>query len=385
MHPFPWRAGARAQALACLALSGALSCMTQAQAQSSYAANELLPATRGYLVTVEGFDATGRAVGLSNVNMGLKYDILVGFHIKYDYIDVEWPPSTAATRPVKFSPSTFQPERINSAGMSAGIDLTSTSPSRWTVIDRQGKVIQRLENAFRIADINERGWAVGIADLPSVGKVPALWRDGTMVRLPLGDHTEGEPVALNDAGQVVGRLERYEGRYPSSVPVRWSDGQIDWIGPRNAPPPPDTDPVFFSAVGTTAVGIANDGTVLFRVDEDNGTGQRASRTYLRRPDGTTFQPLAPEGHPLYLEEMNARGDAVGLKTGGGTQTPVIRKADGSLIDLVQWAKSGKVRLPSGAGTPTRCRALNNEGFVLCQTKAWGFFGSTYKEFRFSPQ
>src|SRR5262249_37453405 len=75
--------------------------------------------------------------------------------------------------------------------------------------------------------INATGQVVG-----SAHGIPFLWQDGRMTALGANGYAYGNPVAINDAGQIVGSLAVYFSAPPYSYISAglWHDGPPNYLG-----------------------------------------------------------------------------------------------------------------------------------------------------------
>lgn len=122
--------------------------------------------------------------------------------------------------------------------------------------------------------VNNNGQAVGYSTLsPSVdpsGAVHAfLWQNGVMSRLHEGGYSSSYAIAINDAGEIVGKADRRA--------VYWNNGQLTDLN-RHAPA---ADNVEF----TKAVDISSKGAIIVLGDVINSGGDPAN--YVLIPLDTT--------------------------------------------------------------------------------------------------
>jgi hypothetical protein len=341
-----WR-GLAAAALAACAASSAL-------AQSSYGVTELKPFFLGDSARGLALSSTGAVVGFANVLTGYKFEVYSGIVGDYAMSGVLWPWNTASTQAAVRVSRDFTPLDINASGVMLTSASTLWQNGKATPLNTGGTWSQNL----RTNAMNASNDVAGAVASPYLQ--PAWWQSSGKVlkMLPLPPQADqGQATDINDAGQLVGQVL---GLNQVQFAVRWTGGQVDWVGQ------PYTD----------ALAINNSGWILQATGAPTVGSQTPPTMYaLVKPDGTQVPLLDPSGARIIARNLNNRGDVVGLAADGRV---IVRKQDGSIIDLKQLQATGKIKLPTGL-TLSSCDHINDQGVLLCTSNGKGL-----RSFRLRP-
>lgn len=349
--PWPVRSGPR---LWLGALTAALSVVLSpaASAQSSYDVTELKPFFLGSSAQGLGLSPKGDVVGLANVLQGYKFVLGDGIVGNYESSGVIWPMSTARTQAPTRVSRDFTPLDINAAGVMV---TTSGLYQGGKSLPLEGSLWGYFPRAYAI---NAQGHVAGTFSIGGGYSLPALWVNRSLIQLPKPAGAQWASAAdLNDNSQVAGST--YDEQTQVVRAVRWTARQIDWVGEANS----------------KGIALNNLGQMLISIATANGNSLPSESAAVVQPDGSVLPVLAPTGGQVRGIDINNQGDVLGRSSAG----PFIRKADGTVIDLVQLAAQGKIKLPSGMDLRS-CSRLNDQGVLICS----GFIGSKPATVRLRP-
>ncbi|SDD96930.1 hypothetical protein [Glycomyces harbinensis] len=131
----------------------------------------------------------------------------------------------------------------------------------------------------QIADVNSSGDGAGYGFLGEGGAVPYAWRDGALVELANAD--SGQANGINEHGDIVGTVAKWDGEAESELPVIWPAGETEPV----ALPLPE------GAGRAGASEIGDDGVVVG--DYENAEGVPVP--YMWDADGKGSHLPMPEG------------------------------------------------------------------------------------------
>lgn len=140
------------------------------------------------------------------------------------------------------------------------------------------------------AGLNDRGDAVGYAELPSGGVHAYLWRAGVLTDLGTLGGERSLAWAVNNRGEVVGTSQVASGAFH---PFRWRDGVMTDLGT-------------LDGLEGTATGINDQGEII---------GQAGNRAFRWRA-GVLSELRGPHGGPVRVTNINEHGTVLGIETIG---------------------------------------------------------------------
>lgn len=351
-HPLPLRRSVRA-ALLCATAGLAWSQPSLAQNYSHVELGTYAPAvpdpSHGEGGPLQGdptaLGANGDVLGVALVRSGTTFDYeRFKFVPAYKRVVLRWPGTvTGLVTPVALS-STVIPLYANSAGNWAGYIPASTlgqRGDRGTQFGRDKAAVQIGSKAtvlsygltgrnFEVRGINGKNWVLGTAFVESFTSTiyikGVVWKNGSFTELEHRGAGYTYPVAINDNGDVVGRLQTNE--LYTSGPLKgtlkqihqqatlWVNNKVAWQGPENS----------------EALSVNAAGDVLWRtLNPEEGW-----RYYLRSQG--VDQPVPMAGR------LSSRKTIVGCLWDGITSKHAVWR-EGSVIDLDQGMQSQGVPLP----------------------------------------
>jgi probable HAF family extracellular repeat protein len=192
-------------------------------------------------------------------------------------------------------------------------------------------------------DLNERGVAVGV---PEFGPLPFTWRPGEAPRpLALPDGADGGfPIALNDRGDVAGRVT-VPGPAPATRVVRWRDGRPRDLGDLGG------------GEATIPDMAAGGGSPINRRGDVVGASSTASgdhHAFLWR-DGHMTDLGTLGGPSSWATAVNDSGQVVGASLTAEGEAHAFAWQDGRMVDLTALA---------GGGQHTDVTDINDRGQVV---------------------
>jgi hypothetical protein len=189
-----------------------------------------------------------------------------------------------------------------------------------------------------LADVNSSGTAVGWS-FETDGPIPYVYSDDQLTRLP-GQH--GQPVAINDAGTIIGNDAE-------NSALVWSSATAE----------PTSLPLPEGATSATATDIDEDGTIVGNVDN--------ARPYVWLADGTHRElplPALDDGQATTGRVFTVRnGWATGwASTGDEAASGQPGAAAGDTVPLRWNLRTGETRTVADfAGAPD---AVNAQGWMV---------------------
>ena len=239
-------------------------------------------------------------------------------------------------------------EAVNNSGDAVGCSANGTGlywhDGTVTYLTRPGRTVC-------LYAINDAGQIAGASATPNGSEQAFVWEDGRFTDLGAPTDRASAPIAINNRGQVLGRLFGTT----KSVPMRaflWEHGKLTDLGSLGGPQTipaalgPDGSVVGTSAVGSTAAHPFRwaGGRMTDLLAGTGATDPQAVATGLNAAGdvvGTVSdRPVLWRGGKLtYLADageataVNAAGVVTGVVRGPGDAPTVFRWKDGELVKL----------------------------------------------------
>lgn len=233
---------------------------------------------------------------------------------------------------------------------------------RWHLLQWENGELTDLtggEYYVKPRDINASGEIIGFSSESRDDWSAWRYRDGEFIELRTRrPYTDPDPIAINDAGQIAGRLGNLDPN-GGTIPVVWSaDNRLTQLA----------IPAGWERV--TIKDIDEDGTVLghvFREGDDPFNDEVAPIVWA--PDGTWRLLTGPEPNVETRAAAIRAGKVLGRQGNGYI-------SDGIWPLIYLWdAKTGEPTLSTAIGSPT---GLNARGSII------GFFTGTWGEGFLAP-
>jgi probable HAF family extracellular repeat protein len=234
--------------------------------------------------------------------------------------------------PVPVGASQVHPVRINDHGQIA-LEAATGLVHRPFLLDKNGQLTDMFASFGNqngdVYGMNNNGQAVGSTyDLNGLKPAqPFLWNNGKVTLLPTPNGAEGNALAINDAGDVVGVVD-VGGSFRATL---WKNGQYIDLG---AP-----------SVGTSvASGIDNRGRIIVDYSFDNG-GTASEKSFLL--ENGTITDLGSLGRDFTkANTLNNNGQIVGVSDSATAIRQGFIWENGVMTELAK--PSGAARAIAGA-------------------------------------